>query len=285
MSEGQKAIKYMAMFLAGCLTICILAAIVNVAIGVLDAVIPDSTTTSVKNGKVIKRTGDYGDIKNLKIESSVYEVVIKEDKDVTGVRVEMQNIPSSYKITTNLDSKTLSAKEENWFSGIFGRHRDNKKSKITFYVPKEDKLDSLDIEMGVGSVSVSDIRMKELKIECGVGSLSCENVQADYADFDGGIGIVNCDEVDFSELDLSGGIGDIEIDGKLTGKSVISGGMGNVTLDVDGKKEDYNYKVEAGLGSIYIDGEKKGDTNSYNNSQSNLIDIEGGIGTIRVNFD
>lgn len=286
--------KCLAMFFAICLTICILATIVEVGVGVIGAFVPSNEREQVSSQDSSKKTNeqkemicdnlDFYDVERLEIESSVYKVQVKSKKGLDCVRIQKYDIPSSYRIEYDEDSKTITTEDDNWVSSIFNKKHSATKGKIVVYVPKKQQLDEVDIEMGVGAVSIEDIKTDTLTVACGVGSLSCEKVSANYATIEGGVGSVDCDNVTFKGLEVSGGVGDVNIEGDISGKADISAGMGNFTLTIDGNKEDYNYKVETGLGPIYIDGEKTSDVDSYDNSQDNLIDVEGGIGAVHVNF-
>lgn len=287
MSSAQKIIKYLAMAFAACLTIAILGGILNAVIGIVGAFVPEhhqeqkgnETETAVEQ---IDSQKSYTDVENLEIESSVYKIDIIGDSKVEGVKVECSNIPSTYKVY--YEDGTLKTTDDNWASGLFNKNASRAKGRVKVYVSDKINLDKVDVEMGVGAVTIANVSMEDLEVDCGIGAFSCENVVADNAIISGGVGNVECDNVTFDGLELDGGVGDVSIQGTLTGKTEISAGMGKVDLDVNGKKGDYNVKVETGLGSIYVDGEKYSDSNSYNNSESNLIDIEGGIGTIHVDF-
>lgn len=286
--------KYLAMFFAICLTICIMAAIVKVGVGVIGAFVPSnegeqvtSQNNSEKKNEHKEMTGDnldFYNVENLDIESSIYKVQVKSDNSLDCIRIQKYDIPSSYKIEYDEDSKTIETVDDDWVSGLFKKRHSASKGKIVVYVPENQELNEVVIEMGVGAVSMEDIKTDTLTVECGVGSLSCEGVSANHATIEGGVGNVDCDNVTFKGLEVSGGVGNVNIQGDISGKSDISAGMGNLTLKIDGNKEDYNYKVETGLGPIYIDGEKTDDVDSYDNSHDNLIDVEGGIGTVQVDF-
>lgn len=294
MNSAQKLMKCIAMFFAVCLTICIIATIVEVGVGVIGAFVPSDEGKQVTSQKSPENNNEYKekigdkldffDVENLEIESSLYKVQIKTEKDLDCVRIQKYDVASSYRIEYDEDSKTITAEDDNWVSGLFKKRHSSTKGRIVVYVPENQEFDELNIEMGVGAVSIEDIKTDTFTVECGVGSLSCENVWADYAIIQGGVGSVDCDNVTFKGLEVTGGVGDVDIQGDISGKSEISAGMGNFTLTLNGNKEDYNYKVETALGPIYIDGEKTSDIDLYNNSHDNLIDVEGGIGTVHVKF-
>jgi len=79
------------------------------------------------------------------------------------------------------------------------------------------------------------------------------------------------------------GIGDMKLSSALYGTCDLSFGIGNAELTLTGTKEDYKLKIEKGIGSINLDGDKlTGDTTLGNGNTR--IDIEGGIGNIDIKF-
>ena len=79
------------------------------------------------------------------------------------------------------------------------------------------------------------------------------------------------------------GIGKVEINADIKGNSTISCGIGELILDLLGNKDDYQVIVDKGVGSVKVDGIKKKDDSIYGNGL-NKINIDGGIGTIHVDF-
>ncbi len=295
MNSTQRVVKYIAMFLAGCLTIAITAAIVNVGVGVLGAFVPDKKNTiktekmGNNNTDITTNTSDgevfeYSEVDVLDISSSVYKVEIKLDKEVDGVRIVKNNIPSSFHVTYDKNNRVLKTEDDNWISGLFGKKRSNERGSVHIYVSDEQKFKKIKVEMGIGAVKLKDLVTETLDVQCGVGTFSCKNVKADTAEIDGGVGMVSCQNVSFGGMELSGGVGDIEVDGKITGKIEVSVGMGNLDLNIDGNKKDYSIIVENNLGPIYIDGQKTKDLKEKDNGQNNVLDVEGGIGAVHLDF-
>lgn len=298
MNSGQKMIKYFAILLAASLTIGIIATVVNIGLSVVGVFVSsenkndnksnrhhiEESQENEKNHSNNNSFYEYDSVENLNVDSSVYKVIIQRGSGISKVRVELDNIPSSYEVSYDESSKTMNLEDEDWIGSIFKKKARASKGKVYIYVPEGKTLNKFTMNMGVGTVEILDISFRGLDIKCGVGKLICTNVSAESAELEGGVGSINLENVSFENFQLEGGVGDINVEGKLTGKTVISAGMGSIDVDINGRKDEYNYNVETGLGSIYIDGEKTGGINFNNNNCFNLLDIEGGIGTIHVNF-
>jgi len=316
MTPNQRMIKNCAIVLAACLVIGIVFIALNIIVGVCGAFIPnhkdnvntnttnttntasdrndknnsnknttDSTTIDKEDEKM--ESGDvYENVKNLKIKSGIYKVRIERDSSIKkGVKVQLENVSSDYKVEYKESSETLEMEGDSDSIIHFWKDREAAKGVITLTVSDHTELDRIKIEMGVGSVTIEDMNVAELDVECGVGIFTCENVRAEYAQIKGGVGSVKCSEVQFDGLEMEGGIGGISVDGVLTGKTSVVAGMGTIELEIHVKREDYNLNVETGLGSIYVDGEKCSDIKESNNSQNNLLNVEGGIGSVKINFN
>ena len=80
------------------------------------------------------------------------------------------------------------------------------------------------------------------------------------------------------------GIGEINLTAKLTGKNEINAGIGNLNIELTGNEEDYKIQTNKGIGTVKIDGKEMSDGQKYGEGE-NHIDIDGGIGNIKVKFE
>ena len=60
-------------------------------------------------------------------------------------------------------------------------------------------------------------------------------------------------------------------------------GVGNAKLTLLGKKEDYQIELDKGVGNATLEGESMSDDSVYG-AGPNQIDIDGGVGNIRIQF-
>ncbi len=129
----------------------------------------------------------------------------------------------------------------------------NNTAKLKLYAPRDQILEKVDIEAGVGTVAMSE-----------------------DGDF------LRCDQ-----LDLECGVGETDICADIRREAKIAGGVGEVHITLAGKEEDFNYKVEYGVGDVTIDHEKHsgigGDYKVDNDAEKDLR-IECGVGSVELNF-
>ena len=126
------------------------------------------------------------------------------------------------------------------------------------------QVNNLDLELGAGKTNINNIKTNNTDIESGAGKLEIKS------------SLIN-------NLDLDMGVGEIIIEANLTGNTKIDAGIGSLKLDILGKALDYKIKLDKDIGNVYIDNKKVKDNEVIGNG-SNYIDIDGGIGEIKVNF-
>ncbi len=130
----------------------------------------------------------------------------------------------------------------------------NNTAKLKLYVPRDQVLEEIDIDTGVGTIAMAGdgdfLKCEELKLECGVGKAS---LRADIRE-----------------------------------KGKIEGGVGEVCLTLAGKEDDFNYKVEYGVGDVAIDGEKHsglGGDYEVDNDAAKDLKVECGVGSVELLFE
>ncbi len=125
--------------------------------------------------------------------------------------------------------------------------------------------------------------LSELDLDLGAGETLISSINAEKADIDGGAGKLTFRRCVISELDLDMGIGELDFHGKIAEKADVSLGVGKSEFWFLGNKDDYQLVLERGIGSVSIGGEEVG--NSKIGTGDIVIDIDGGIGEINVNFE
>ena len=99
---------------------------------------------------------------------------------------------------------------------------------------------------------------------------------------EGGAGALSFEDCALNDIDLDMGVGELSFKGSLGGKCDISLGVGKADFELIGTLDDYEIRVDKGIGAIYIDGESRG--NGEYGDGDNTLDIDGGIGEINIRF-
>lgn len=130
------------------------------------------------------------------------------------------------------------------------KHFDNDAGNMTLYVPKGMLFDSVDISVGAATMEIEELCAKELELEVGAGSIAADKMAAD-------------------EISLTCG-------------------MGSVEMTAEGHKEDYNYDLDVGMGSVSLGGSEFGGMamkKNINHNAGKNMDIECGMGSIAIDFE
>ena len=88
---------------------------------------------------------------------------------------------------------------------------------------------------------------------------------------------------EINNLKANLGIGEFVFSGKLTGKNKIDSGIGAIKISLMDNKNNYTINVSKGLGSVTLDGQKLEMDRVYGTGE-NYLDIDGGIGEIKIEF-
>lgn len=274
MSIGQKIIKYLAIAFAIALIVGIITTIVRVV---------SSIPLTLKIGKnnsdsnnVIETSSDFEN------ENVAFLDIDIAYSDLTIRKGEYLKVESSNKdIQCKQDKQKIKIKEknDNWFF-----NNNTKKEELIIYVPENLQFDRVSINTGAGKVNIEILNTKVLKMNLGAGETSMKNINiTENAKIDTGAGKVNITSAKINDLRCDLGIGATEISAKLLGDTKISTGVGSLKLNVLGKKEKYETKVNKGIGNVTIDEEKISDNEVVGNGE-NKIEIDGGIGEIKISF-
>lgn len=131
-------------------------------------------------------------------------------------------------------------------------------------------------------------RFREASVMVGEGRLTADHFQAEELKIEVGAGQVYLDSFTADELDLECGAGEADLYGDALKKVKIECGVGTVRYSTAGSREDYDYEVECGIGSVTVGDDTYsglGSERKINNGGSRKMEIECGIGVVDVSFD
>ena len=271
MSIAQKVIKYLAMAFAIALIVGIITTIVRVV---------SSMPLTLKIGKnvsdnTIETSTDFEDedIASLDIDIAFSNLTIKK-----GEKLKVETTNKDIQCKQDKQKIKIKEKDYNWF------FNNTKKEELIVYVPENLQFDKININTGAGKVNIEILNAGVLKMSLGAGETSIKNINVtESAKIDTGAGKVSISSAKITELKCDLGIGATEISAKLSGNTKISTGVGSLKLNVLGIKEEYKTRVNKGIGNVTIDEKTIVDNEVVGNGE-NKIDIDGGIGEIKINF-
>lgn len=266
MSSAQKIIKYLAIAFALFLTF-------NIISGIMYGV---SFIGNIFNDD---KSGVTEKLNDLEIDNNTLIL----DVDVSSSNITIKN-GDTFKVETNnkyiiskQDKNTIYIEEKNhnWF---------NDNSELIIYIPEYFVFDKVSMETDVGKVNIESLYTKQLYLNLGVGKVDINNLNViEKAKIDGGAGRININAIGVNNLNLNMGVGKLSLISKLTGDSIIDSGVGELNLSLIGTQEDYKISLDKGIGTAKIKGNTMKDDSTYGTG-INKIDIDGGIGSINIDF-
>lgn len=266
MNSTQKIIKYVAIAFAISLIVGIFMSVYEL-LGTIGGVI---TNSSDNDGLNISEFSNSSNILSVDIGASKLKIIEGEH-----LKVESTN---KY-ITTSQENNKLSVIEKK--HNLFG-----KKSigETIIYIPKNMIFDEVYISNGAGTINIENITAKDLELELGAGKIEIDKITTlNDTEIMGGAGAVTIKNAKLNNLDLEAGVGEFTLNASLIGESNIEAGIGELNINLLDNKNNYSIYVETGIGSIKIDGKSVKDESTYGMG-NNEIDVEGGIGSININF-
>ncbi len=184
-------------------------------------------------------------VKKLKLDCALTDCLLIPSEG-TQWRVRGENLPSGF--TAKQSGSTLSVKCGRAVWKFWDR---NQSSYLEIYIPKDQVVETLDLDLGVGSLST------------GEGYVICR------------------------ELKLDGGVGSCEMSVDIRKKLELDSGVGDVELEVIGREEDFDYDVDCGVASVeigeyFFDG--LGGDHKIDNKASKEMEIDSGVGSVHIWF-
>lgn len=266
MSSTQKIIKYLAIAFALFLTFNIISGIM-LGVSFIGNIFNDNKSSIAE------------ELNDLEIDNNLLIL----DVDVSSSNVTIKS-GDTFKVETNnkyINTKQdknkiyIEEKNHNWF---------NDNSELIIYIPEYFVFDKVSMETDIGKVNIESLSTKQLYLNLGAGKVDINNLNViDKAKIDGGAGEINISSTSINNLNLNMGVGKLSLTSKLTGNSIIDSGVGKLDLNLIDTQEDYKISLDKGIGTAKIKGNNIKDDSTYGTG-INKIDIDGGIGSINIDF-
>lgn len=277
MSSFQKVVKYVGIGFAIFLSVAIIG-------GICAAIFGFTVSKSETSGDevAVSETYSFRKFTSMEIDSGVADVIIKAGDDYG---VETVDVPESLTVEVTGSGKLCIKTEDNWFDWTFwvDKNNWNKKSKIYVTVPDGYEAEQVAIYAGTGNITMSDFDAHKLEVDGGVGNINGSNIKADEVEIDAGVGNIEYEDIEFGICDVDSGVGNVKIKGILTGDCDFDGGVGDLELKIEGSRKDFDLDIDTGTGSVRVNGDKVQDLKEDNGSKNKIV-IDGGVGSIQLDF-
>ena len=273
MTTAQKIIKYLALAFAIFLIFTIISAILGVLYAFSNVLGLKNNDDYSINKEISTIYLQNNDIEKLNIDVVYTNLIIK-----TGESLKIETNNSNIKCLEKNRLLKIEEKEHNWFW-------QNNEGDLIIYLPENLEFKEVEIDAGAGKISIENLQTQKLDLNLGAGETKVKNLTVTKdCEIESGTGVTNIEDSLINNMDLKLGVGEVNLATLLKGKNDIDAGIGSLNITLQGGKENYKMKAEKGLGQIDIDGNNLSSSQTFGNGE-NYIEIDGGIGNIKVDFE
>lgn len=207
---------------------------------------------------------EFDNIQNLNLEIDASKVTIREYVG-TSIRVEARNVSKKMEIIDKNGTLIMDDKGSTWRLGLGLFHQDE---KITIYVPEGKEFNSVEIDVGAGSINIDNLQSNAVDIQVNAGTLSGKSVICDRGEFEVDAGKISFDKIDGHSLKF-----DVN--------------AGEINAFLIGNEQDYRYQAKCDVGSVTIG---KYNSNGISTKDSGgmgarYIEAECNVGRINIRME
>ena len=233
------------------------------------------------------------EVRELVLEVGYAECTVVEevtDKIIVEAAIDAENADRYYCTLTNgvLD---IDAGDANKKINLIDKNRSAlEKQEIRITVPCGMKLEALELCVGAGTARLKNVSSSYGRAEIEVGAGKLETVALaveNNIDIEVGAGNANIQNLSAATACIECGVGKLSVKGAVEGDISIECGVGNIEMYLDAVESDYNYDIDCGIGSVYINGSKRGgflasSADMAHAGAKGTIELECGIGKIEL---
>lgn len=137
---------------------------------------------------------------------------------------------------------------------------------VTVTVPEGVTLREIDVEVGLGDITLDGVSANDVSCETGLGDVWFWGVTAD-------------------EASASTGMGDIGWEGALSRETELETGMGDIWVYAAGSADRWSYELNSGLGQVEVDGVSMGSSARQRGGAAGELEASSGMGDVTVEFN
>lgn len=212
------------------------------------------------------------------------------DKIVIDAVVDEENADKYYCTLVNGVLKVDASNANKKISLMDEKRSALEKQEITITVPCDMQLEVLELCVGAGTTRLRNASSVygRAEIEVGAGKLEIAALAVEHnIDIEVGAGNANIQNLTAATASVECGVGKMSVKGAVAGDISIECGVGNIEMYLDAVESDYNYDIDCGIGSVYINGSKRGGflaskADMAHADAKGTIKLECGIGKIEL---
>lgn len=154
----------------------------------------------------------------------------------------------------------------------------------TLYIPEDLKFDYINLSTGAGKVTIDNLISNNINFKLGAGLVEIETLRiSSSAKIESGAGKFTLNNGYLKNLDFEMGIGEANLTTDLSGYTKIESGIGTLNLNIINNKDNFKFDIATSIGKIKVNNEAI-TSNTIIGYGQNTVKINGGIGTMNINF-
>ena len=228
------------------------------------------------------------EVQELKLNIAYADLLLKEEETDKVTIVAWYEADRADRYGCELIAGKLYAGEKE--NGSVVVHTNTDKDAITVTLPVGMNLKTMELVLGAGNAKLSNASTKygEIDLEAGAGKVSADALQVEgKAEIEAGAGHAEIKNLTAQKADVTCGVGKLFVSGVIAGDVNVECGVGKVEMHLDADERDYNYAISCGVGSVRVNGCKRGGlfgsgSSITNSGAKGTISLECGVGNIEL---
>ena len=218
---------------------------------------PDTASDSTKETS----SRNLGSFDNIVVDVDVADIIISHGKDYTIAYEATRTVVPQCKVKNETLYIEQNAKHR--LFGGFGTQ--NRNCKITITIPENATLADIDLDSGVGSISIDSISADSLSTDTGVGDTEIKDCDIESIDADNDVGDITLINCSFVDLDADNSVGDI-------------------TVGSAKDLSDYDIDLDTDIGDVYVNDRSCKRNFSSNGNSGCSVTLDNSTGDITLSY-
>ena len=197
----------------------------------------------------------------LEIKTGIHNFTIIES-DVDNITVEGVNCDQIQCFVREGELRLLDVGRKNAITGPDDR-------RIHISIPKDMQWTEVELEVVMAEADVQVLRAQDCELTVDMGAISVKNAVV-------------------GNLDVSADMGAVTLEGEIQHNAEADASMGAVIFKLKQKETDFNYQIEASMGSVKLGGKEISGLDKekmINNQADRTMELEASMGSIEIIFE
>lgn len=160
--------------------------------------------------------------------------------------------------------------------------------ELVLTVPAGILWEKVEMEAPIGGIEMDSLAAQKAELDAEMGNIVVYSLTADKLDIEANMGNVEIRNARAGRLEAEASMGNIEFEGRVDGDIEAEASMGSITLSLAQEKEEFNYEISAGMGSVTVDGSDCGGLSrdqTIDHQADKRMKLNSSMGSIDIYFE